>query len=68
MRAYLRSVVIGLGLILLAPSLTRAALTGPERVLMLRVYFGDVTNATRFTASDVGKQNHQTVQFAPVQT
>jgi hypothetical protein len=53
MRSNLRIAFFGLAFLLLVPLQTRADLTGPQKTLMLRVYFSDVTSATRFTAADV---------------
>src|SRR5713101_10019253 len=53
MRAYLRTLVFGLACLFLLPVRARADLSGPQKILFLRVYFSDVTSATRFTATEV---------------
>jgi hypothetical protein len=53
MRAFLQKVGFGLAFLLLLPFPARANLTGPQKILMLRVYFHDFPNKTRFTAAEV---------------
>ena len=53
MRSCLLKAFFGIAFLLLIPLQARADLSGPQKTLMLRVYFSDVTSATRFTAIDV---------------